>query len=184
MNKKEVNKSIIKRILWIFLAVLLLVVFILAINYTIFAYVIRLGEYRSAWSFSAKYEQYADEFNLVKDYIADKYPDEDDKWVSLSYNAEKGTRIFDPDIMDYLTLPDDVASALDTIYKNGFPRQNFGLDVIRIHKEIISFRGEQGRYALVFSPDKKPTWIHPPHKRSRVEVKKIEDGWYHVVNRG
>lgn len=85
--------------------------------------------------------------------------------------------------MEYLTLPDDVALSLDRISKKGFPNKDSNLDVIRIHEGRISFCIVNGNYALVYSPDKKPSWLHAPNENIGVEVKKIQDGWYHVVEK-
>ena len=91
---------------------------------------------------NANYEKYANEFNLVKDYIAQEFPSESDKWMAVLYSSTYGLRIYDPD-----------------------------LDVIRIHGDRISFCTESGHYALVYSPYKNPTWLNTSDEKDKVKVK-------------
>lgn len=69
-------------------------------------------DYVNTWKLNANYEEYADEFNLVKDYIAEEFPNESDKWVSVSYSSTYGLRIYDPDADEYLQVRDDALVAL------------------------------------------------------------------------
>ncbi len=140
-------------------------------------------DYVNTWKLNANYEEYADEFNLVKDYIAEEFPNESDKWVSVSYSSTYGLRIYDPDADEYLQVRDDALVALRVISKEAFPDKDSDLDVIRIHGDRISFCTESGHYALVYSPNKKPTWLNSPDKKDKVKVKKIGEGWYHVTIR-
>lgn len=68
------------------IAVLVIVASVLAVKYV---YPIIRFYHVSTWKFCADYEEYANDFNLVKDYIAAEFPNESDKWVSVSYDAEK-----------------------------------------------------------------------------------------------
>ena len=178
MNKKEGNKSIKKHILLcVFIAVLLIIVSALAIRYLpVFIY-----HQESIWSYCADYEQYSDDFNLVKDYIATEFPNEEDKLISVSLSTDKIRRIYDPDIGKYLTLPDKVEASLDSICRNGFPNKDSDLDFISVSGERIAFCIYNGSYALVYSPYEKPRWLHSPDEKISIRVREIEDGWYHVV---
>lgn len=80
-----------------------------------------------------------------------------------------------------MDIPDDVRPSLETICDQGFPDKDSTLDVIRIQGSRVSFNIENGRYALVYSPDEKPTWINFPDEQGDIKVKKINDDWYHVV---
>ena len=177
MNKKDVNKPIKKCILWGLIAVLIIVVSVLAVKYVC---PIISFHYSNTWKLCADYEEYADDFNLVKDYITTKFPNETDKVIIVSYNKENGNGLYDPDNMFFLTLPSDVASALNTICLNGFPNKDSTLGSIRINKEKISFVVDKGNYALVYSPDKRPSRFY---KDGGTKTQKIQDGWYHVVKK-
>lgn len=171
MNNEKGNKSIKKRILWI--SILIVVVSILAVILSVMA----ILHHNSIWMLCAEYEQYSNDFNLVKDYIATKFPEESDKLIIVSYNKEAEIELYDPDATELLTLPDDVASSLNTITRNGF-HEYATFVAIRIHKERITFRAMNG-YALVYSPDKRPS----SDEDISIKVKKIQDGWYHVVKK-
>lgn len=140
--------------------------------------------YGDIWKYCADYEEYADEFNLVKDYIEAEFSNKTDKYLSInSYGGE--LKVYNPDTKEYLQLPDDVKSALYVVDRNGFPNKDSGLELIRIHEGRISFCISNRRYALVFSPDQKPTWVNSPDEEHKVRVKSIGDGWYHVtINAG
>jgi len=175
MNKEKSNKPIKKRIFWILLIVLIVVVSVLVVKLSVIA----ILHHNSIWMLCAEYEQYSNDFNLVKDYIATEFPEESDKLIIVSYNKDAENGLYDADATKLLTLPDDVALSLDTITKNGF-HQDATFVAIRIHKERITFRAMNG-YALVYSPHKKPTWLHSPDEKISIRVREIKDGWYHVV---
>ena len=80
-----------------------------------------------------------------------------------------------------MDIPDNVRSSLETICDYGFPDKDSILDVIRIQGNRVSFNIENGRYALVYSPDEKLTWINFPDEQEDIKVKKINDDWYHVI---
>ena len=166
-----------KRILSVLIVVILTSISILIGKLMMFSY-------NNIWKFCADYKEYADEFNLVKDYIETEFPDETDKWLSIdSYGGE--LKVYNPDTKEYLQLPDDVKSALYVVDRNGFPNKDSDLELIKIHEGRISFGISNRRYALVFSPDRKPTWLNSPDEEHKVRVKSIGDGWYHVtINEG
>ena len=132
------------------------------------------------WKSSADFEACADDFNVVKNYIAAEFPNETNKWLLVSSAGGQGTRLSDPDINEYLQAPSNVISSLEAIDKNGFPDKYADLDVIRIHTGRISFCVD-GWYALVYSPNEKPSWVNLPNEDCEIRVKSIGEGWYHVV---
>lgn len=162
-----------KRIL---LILAILVVLIPLVCFSIQAVKFMMFSHTHLWALSADYEGFEDDFNSVKNYLAKKYPDESDKCLAVS---KKG--LFDTDTDTYLDLPDDVASSLQSIYNGAFVHKDSNFDTIRIHEERISFCILNGQYALVYSPDKKPTWVKSSNKEVKVRVKSLGDGWYHVV---
>lgn len=129
------------------------------------------------WIYAAEYDEYADEFNLIKDYVLEEYPNETDKWLSVTSGSEPN-RLFDPD--SDLDSPDEINEALTLVCRNAFPHKDSYLEVIRIHGNRVSFCIPNGQYALVYSPDEKPSWVNSPTETNGVFVKKIGDGWYHV----
>ena len=163
-----------KRILWIFATLLL--VFI-----SIFIAILMIVKYNHFWKYSADYESFSNEFNLVKDYIRKEYSDESDKWLAVSNNGSDGISLFDPDDKMYLVLPEDILLSLESIRNGAFPDKDSNFDKIRIQNGRVSFCIENGEYALVYSPDKKPTCVNSPQENVDVKVKAIADGWFHVT---
>ncbi|MBE6607367.1 MAG: hypothetical protein E7633_02255 [Ruminococcaceae bacterium] len=160
------------------LCIIIIVVILMPI--CIFVGQLMIVNYNHIWKYCANYEEYADEFNLVKDYIEAEFPNETNKYLSInSYGGR--LKVYDPDTKEYLQFPDDVKSALYVINRNGFPDKDSNFDIIRIHKGRISFGIENGQYALVFSPNNKPKWVNSPDEDNKIRVKSIGDGWYHVT---
>lgn len=132
------------------------------------------------WKVSADFETYADDFNVVKNFIQEEFPNESNKCLLVSTSGGQGIRLFDLDTDEYLQVPEDVLSSLERIDKEGFPDLDADLSVIRIHEDRVSF--ESGSYALVYSPSQKPSWLKAPGD-TEVKVKVIGDGWYHVTKK-
>lgn len=131
------------------------------------------------WAHAADYDNYADDFHVVKDYIQAKFPGEYGKSIYVSSNG--GTQLYDPDTNEYLQLPSDVLASLEAILRNGFPHKDADLGKIMIHKDRISFCTTKGQYALVYSPSQKPSWVNSPDDAAMTRIKSIGNGWYHVA---
>lgn len=137
--------------------------------------------YVDRWAWAVEYKDYASEFNTVKDYVMENYASEEEKWVSVSFplNSPKDfITLYDPDTKEYAELPEDVKAALETIADEAFS-SDAHLHTIRICSDRIDFC-TQVPYALVYSPDEKPTWMYNYNNPTDIRVKKIGDGWYHV----
>ena len=144
------------------------------------AVVFNLFSYTHTWIWSAEYEEYASEFNTVKDYIAGQYASEERRILSVTSTLnEHGRTLYDHDTKEYAELPDNVKTALDTIAEKAFT-QKAPVESIHVYGNRINFRTMQGYY-LVYSPDEKPTWLHSPDDETDFKVKRIKDGWYHMV---
>ncbi len=163
-----------KSIIWILTALIVVVI-------AVFAVKVMIVDYNHTWKYSADYENYANDFDLVKNYIIATFPNESDKWLSVSNDENGKAALFDPETKSYLILPGDVASSLTSIHNNAYPDKDSNFDTIRIHKNRVSFCISGGEYALVYSPDQKPLWVNSQSENSKVKVKSIEDGWYHVT---
>ena len=163
-----------KNIIWILTMLMIGVIAIFGIELMIVGY-------NHFWKYSADYENFANDFDLVKNYITEAFPDKSDKWLSVSNDGNGEVRLFDPETKSYLILPSDVVSSLTSIRNNAFPDKDSVFSTIRIHENRISFCISNGKYALVYSPDQKPSWVNSPSENSKVKVKSIQGGWYHVT---
>lgn len=164
-----------KLAIWVPILLLTVIVCIPIVMLSIF-------NYNHLWKLSADFENYADDFNAVKNYIEAEFPNESDKYLCVSSaSSSHGRGLFDPDTKEYLQVPSDIISSIDTISREGFPDKDSTFDVIRIHEGRISFCIENGQYALVYSPNQKPSWVNSPNEDWEVFVKSIGEGWYHVT---
>lgn len=141
---------------------------------------IGLFAYASRWEFAAEYQEYASEFNVVKDYVLENYPSEERRILSITSTlSEHGRTLYEYDTKEYATLPEEVKQALDTIVEQAFS-QNASVETIHVHGNRVEFCTIKG-YRLVYSHDGKPTWFCDPDDETEVRVKKIKDGWYHMM---
>ena len=133
------------------------------------------------WNECAKYEEYAKEFNIVKDYIAEMYPNEEDKEVLVGYDKEDNLYYFkDCDTQHILECSNEVEDALETVCNNAFHKKS--LDFISINGNRISFVMDGLRWSLTYSPDKVPTIVYGiEDNKHDVDVRKADDDWYHVI---
>lgn len=133
------------------------------------------------WSMAAEYNGYEDAFSIVKDFIAEQYPDEEDKIVWVEYDkASDENYLRDFDTHYVLECSSDVKEALKILQEGAFRYTN-SLSHIRINGDRIAFCIEAGYYAVVYSPDKEPTVVSGIEtKEEEVYVKEAEEDWYHV----
>ena len=132
------------------------------------------------WNVAAKYEEYAKEFNIVKDYIAEMYPNEENKGLWVGYDKENNLHYFeDCDTQHILECSNEVEDALETVCNNAFPEKH--LYYIRITGNRISFVMDGLYSSLTYSPDGKPEDVSGIEKEDYdVDVKRADDDWYHV----
>ncbi len=133
------------------------------------------------WKYSADFDEYKDDFVVLKDYVEETFSSEYGKWFFVSTNGTGTKTLFDPEGKEYLDLPSEVGTSLAIVDSQAFPDKDSNLDVIQVHNERVSFCIENGQYALVYSPKEKPTWLNSPDEDIEIKVKKIGDGWYHVI---
>ena len=138
--------------------------------------------YVSRWELAAEYKDYAAEFNTVKDYVLKNYPSDEGRRLSVTtLLSEHGRTLYDRDTKEYAELPEPIQAALDAVDENAFPSKDSDLDKICVRGERVDFCISSGTYRLVYSPDEKPTWFRSPDDETKIRVKRIKDGWYHVV---
>ena len=121
-----------KKIIWILTTLMIGVIMIFGIE-------LMIVSYNHFWKYSADYEKFANDFDLVKNYITEAFPDKSDKWLSVSNDGNGEVTLFDPETKSYLILPSDVVSSLTSIRNNAFPDKDSIFDTIRIHENRISF---------------------------------------------
>ncbi len=160
--------------------VVAIVIVILVVN-ILYMIPVAFFSYIGTWKYTAEYEAYADEFHLVKDYFIEAFPEESDRSWLISNYKDQGIRVYDANAKAYVSVPGEVRAALDTIDRCAFSDKDSDFDRIRIQEGRISFGIANHRYALVFSPEQKPTWVNSPNEKFDSKIKSIGQGWYHVV---
>lgn len=162
--------------------ILITVAAILLISAAIPAAIYLQFSYVTTWKYCAEFDDFAEEFQTVADYVLSTVTDYDGfYYISRTDSGEKV--LYDPENKRYPDLPADVSAALQKICsKKAFPNKDSGLDEIRYVGYRVFFRKEGGIYTLVYSPKETPTFVMPDDGRS-ILMKAIGNGWYHVVVR-
>lgn len=139
--------------------------------------------YVTTWKYCAEFDDFAEEFQTVADYVLSESSGKTGYYdVSRTESGDK--TLYDPETKCYLDLPAEVSASLDRIdSKEAFPNKDSDLDLIYFSGQCVRFKKEGGCYALVYSPEGKPTYWHSPNDGKTILVKTIGNGWYHVVAR-
>ena len=139
--------------------------------------------YVTTWKYCAEFDDFAEEFQTVADYVLSSVTDYDGFYcISRTDSGEK--RLYDPETKYYLDCPPEVTAALQKICsKNAFPNKDSGLNLVYFYQQRVDFQKEGGNYKLVYSPEEKPTYWHSPTDGNSILVKTIGNGWYHIVIR-
>ena len=136
---------------------------------------LHIFHYTSLWAYNVEYEEYSADLDLVRDFVLTQCPDDTPRRFDVIRNAPNGLEL------SGTGLPDDVQAAFENIVRNAFPHKDAPLDSISVHNGRVSFDTFNGLYALVYSPDKEPTYVNSPDENEEIRVKSIGDGWYHVI---
>ncbi len=91
--------------------------------------------------------------------------------------------LYDIDMHEDIELPPEVGESLRTIDTHGFPHKDANFYMITVYPDRVAFHIESGRYALIYSPKERPRWIFEPNDEHKIRVRRIGNGWYHVVAR-
>lgn len=173
-----------KRIVLTVIAIIVAAGAVVLAAYALFPSVLRaFFNNANMWKYNADFESYKSDFTKVKDYVSETYSSDSkdrEKWFFVS-NTKDGQTLYDPDNEDYIDIPNDVRASLEAISANGFPDKDSHLYIISIYNDRVSFSIAAGVYALVYSPNEKPTWLSSPDEDKDIKVKKIGNGWYHFV---
>lgn len=148
--------------------------------------VLCLGIYQIAWqaTIRSRYVRYDDctqELNMLADFLQNKYPEEETRPEYLRVAGNK--MLLDPD-SGYVNIPDEVSRAITAIAEKGFVSEKTEWYVIMFIEERIQFEVTSGAYALVFSPEGEPTYLHSPTEDFPILVEHIEGSWYHITRTG
>lgn len=152
-----------------------------------------IDNYEHRWDYNVNFENCEAELQTVAEYLVknpfdvlyDKegyiwYNITDDYELYFGFTADSNSADAEPEI----NCPEKITAAIKKIseaFNKGAP-----LDHITVRNGVVSFASTRDttQYGLVYSPHKKPTEPYATRaKDSKVYVKKICEGWYHVRSR-
>lgn len=149
-----------------------------------------IDNYQHRWDYNVDFDSCETEIRTVAEYLVKnpfklQYGENGFIWYSVTDDYELSFYCTSGD--DYkdakpeLECPAEITAAIKKI-SEAF-HEDAPLDYITVRNGSVSFAsvGDSTRYGLVYSPHKKPTEPYATSaKDSKVYVKKICDGWYHV----
>lgn len=134
------------------------------------------------WELKADFEDYKYEFELVKDYISETVTDESGSLYVCGGLESHPYELYNSKNKQFLNCPDEIKSAIKILCTEGFPHKDSHFEYIEYDENRIAFC-VNGPYALVYSPQNKPTYLASPGEDRKIVVKSLGDGWYHVAER-
>lgn len=132
-------------------------------------------------SLYAKYDACSEELNLLIEFLQHKYSDEKSRPDFLRIAG--GKKLLDPKT-GFVNIPDEISRILTVLEEECFVRENVKMNVITFHGSRIQINSENGVYAIVYSPDGVPAYLHEAGEDFPIKIKHIEGYWYHVSRIG
>ena len=158
----------------IFLFVIAIIIFAArALPFLLYQHAVR-------WAYCVdNFDDYQSDFSTVAHYCSEYViqQKQNNKEASCQFFYTSQRHLFYD--IQVLQLPDEVQSSVERI-SQAFTYKDSVLHSIYCYGEEVYFCIENGQYALVYSPLRKPSSLDG-NSESDVFVKKIQDGWYHVV---
>ena len=124
------------------------------------------------------YDACSHDLNMVVEFLQTKYPDQKDRPAYLRVTGNNG--LLNPH-SGKVPLPDAVSLHIQNIAEKGFVSEKTEWCMITFDGERIQFETVAGIYALVYSPEGKPTYLHQAEEGYAIRVEHIEGHWYHVT---
>ncbi len=81
---------------------------------------------------------------------------------------------------EYLDAPKNVRNSIKILCYNVFNGDSH-LEVIKYENSTVIFRNQHGNYAVVYSPNQKPSGVLGNNSDRHEYCKKINKDWYHVT---
>lgn len=123
-----------------------------------------------------QFEACAEDLHILVDFLEMKYgkPEHRPDFLTVA----NGRNLYDRRI-GYITSA-DMSYSIRNISEGGFPDEDNYWNLIRFDGTRIQFETVNGDYALVYSPDGEPQYLHSEDENIRILVEHIEGSWYHV----
>jgi hypothetical protein len=106
-----------KKIVCVFAVTLMIIIIFLQIYAIYRVGVILLVVHIDRWGYNVDFENYADDFESVKDYLVEEFSDEPIRYLYISNMKDEGLKIYDGYENKYLEFPEDISSSLISLEK-------------------------------------------------------------------
>ena len=161
-----------RKILFAVAAVILL---LLLLFFLIRGLPLALFSYAGITRYYAEFDSCRDELAMLVEYLENYQETNSPTYLSVS----SGGKLHHFGV-GYLPISGQLQQAIQTIQQDGFICKDGALDAIRFKENRIQFDIPNGTYALVYSPDGRPKYLHAPDETDTILVRHIEGPWYHV----
>ncbi len=135
-----------------------------------------LFRYTEVTRYDVEFNACAEELGFLVQYLQENHCGY--AWLSVDNSRQT---LYCPE-HGYLNIPTQLQNALSVISIRGFVCKDAQWETIRFQDGRIQLDTVNGQYALVFSPDGKPRYLHEQDEARRILVRHIENDWYHVSN--
>lgn len=142
---------------------------------------ILLAKKSNASALYANYEDFSQELTVLVDFLKIQYPA--DKHQPAYLRVADGKQLLNPGV-GFVRIPNEISQVIGVLSRGCFVNENAKLYAISFYGTRIQFDIENGAYALVYSPDGAPDFLHKEGELFPIHVEHIEDDWYHVSRVG
>lgn len=125
----------------------------------------------------ARYDACSEDLNSLVYYLCLLYPDVEKRPDYLMVASDDLYLAGGEKVM----MSKELNKSVDTIAKKGFVSGKAQWRLISFNGNRIQFDVSDGNYALVYSPDGEPTYLHSETDDFEILVEHIEGHWYHVA---
>lgn len=150
------------------IVVALVLLLLLALPFALFSYA-------GITRYYVEFDDCREELNLLVEYLEDYRKEAAPTYLSVASDG----RLHHFSV-GYLPISEQLQQAIQRIQQEGFVCKDGALDIIRFKENRIQFDIPNGVYALVYSPDGRPTYLHKSDETYPILVRRIEGPWYHI----
>ncbi len=123
------------------------------------------------------YNAFREDLNALAEFLQTTYEDEATR---PSFLLVAGSDLVDTTGKPIM-LPQKMKSAVKNISQNCFSLTHYRWRMVSFFDDRIQFDSNDGNYALIFSPEGEPTFLHQEGEDYDILVEHIEGPWYHVM---
>ncbi|AKG36648.1 hypothetical protein [Paenibacillus durus] len=145
--------------------------------------------YESIWEYKVRdFDTYKSDFQTIADLAYREFSKGQmkDSYILVSENSDGTVHLsyenFKTEDMVEVTMSQREKKSLEKINANAFHQGDMAyLSVIRVYKDQVEFKIENGLYSLVNRRDgHKPKYVNTPDTKRHFKLKKISAHWYHA----